>query len=72
MNLALALNPDNPRAEYLAGWEKYYTPKMWGGDKLKAKELLESARQKLDKDPARGLAPHWGKKEVDELLQKIK
>jgi hypothetical protein len=71
LNLALAMNPDNPRAEYLAGWEKYATPKMWGGDKVKAKELLESAKKKLQAEPDATLSPHWGKEDVDELLQKM-
>ena len=71
LKLALAMNPDNPRAQYLAGWEKYATPKMWGGDKIKAKELLESAKKKLAAETHSTLSPHWGMEEVDELLQKM-
>jgi len=71
LNLALAMNPDNPRAGYLAGWEKYATPKMWGGDKVKAKELLESAKKKLEAESDATLSPHWGKEEVEELLRKM-
>ncbi len=66
-----ATNPDNPRAIYLEGWEKFSTPKMWGGDKTKAKELLTSAKQKLDNNTSPGIEPHWGKKEVDELLKQL-
>ncbi|HZZ75497.1 MAG TPA: hypothetical protein VFE04_06185, partial [Puia sp.] len=29
-HLAVKTNPDNPRANYLDGWEKYSTPKLWG------------------------------------------
>ncbi|MDF2188066.1 hypothetical protein [Paraflavitalea sp. CAU 1676] len=69
---AKAANPANPRALYLEGWEKYATPKMWGGDKKKAKELLEHAQQELTARSATGNAPHWGKREVEELLSKLK
>ena len=65
-------NPDNPRAIYLEGWEKYATPKMWGGDKKKAKELLEQALQQLNAQAATGNSPHWGKQEVEALLKKLK
>jgi len=34
--LAEKINPGNPRALYLDGWEKFSTPKMWGGNKTKA------------------------------------
>jgi len=71
VQLAKAANPDNPRALYLEGWEKYTTPKMWGGDKKKAKEILLAAKQKFDGqadgEPSR---PHWGRQDVDELLAK--
>jgi ribosomal protein S20 len=67
--LARKLNPDNPRALYLEGWEKYATPKMWGGDKQKAKELLQEAKQKLDNNSASVNDIHWGRKEVEDLLR---
>lgn len=68
---AKVANPDNPRALYLEGWEKYFTPKMWGGDKTKAKELLQAARQKFDNEADGGAGqPHWGRQEVEDLLAK--
>jgi hypothetical protein len=70
--LALKTNPDNPRANYLEGWTKYSTPKLWGGDKKKARELLELAKQQLESAPPAGINPHWGKKEVDGLLKELK
>lgn len=70
--LARRSDPDNPRALYLDGWEKYATPKLWGGDKEKAKELLTSARQKLESATPRGAEPRWGKAEVDDILSKLK
>jgi hypothetical protein len=72
IQLALNANPHNARASYLAGWEKYATPKMWGGDKKKAKELLTQAIQQLDAQPAGGNNPRWGRKETDALLNKLK
>jgi hypothetical protein len=72
IRLAEKANPDNPRALYLDGWEKFSTPKMWGGDKLKAKELLETAKQKLDNNTVSGIEPHWGKKEVQDILNQLK
>lgn len=70
--LAVKENPDNPRALYLDGWEKFSTPKLWGGDKIKAKELLETAKQKLESNATTGIEPHWGKKEVEDLLTQLK
>lgn len=68
---AEAIQPDNPRVLYLKGWQKFATPKMWGGDKAKAKELLTSAKQKLGSNTSPGIEPHWGKKEVDEILKTL-
>lgn len=65
-------NPANPRALYLEGWEKDATPKMWGGDKKKAKELLLQSLQLLDTQAATGVQPHWGRQEVTALLQQLK
>ncbi len=70
--LAEKITPDNPRALYLEGWEKFSTPTMWGGDKTKAKELLTTAKQKLESNSSPGIEPHWGKKEVNELLNQLK
>jgi hypothetical protein len=69
---ARAANPGNPRALYIEGWEKYSTPKMYGGDKKIAKELLEQAKQQLAAGNATDAAPHWGIKETEELLKKLK
>lgn len=71
-HLAKSVDPDNPRALYIEGWEKFATPKMWGGDKTKAKELLLAAKQKLEANPSSGIEPHWGKKEVDDILKQLK
>jgi len=69
--LAIKTNPDNPRANYLSGWEKYSTPKLWGGDKKKAKELLELAKSQLSTESKEGINPHWGQKDIDNLLKDL-
>ncbi len=64
---AKKLSPNNPRVLYLEAWEKFYTPKMWGGDKKLAKELAQNALSKLEEKPS-GNLPLWGKKESEEIL----
>lgn len=68
---ARQVDPQNPRAIYLEGWEKYATPKMWGGDKKKAKELLELAAKQLHNQQGSDGYPTWGKKEVEDVLRKL-
>jgi hypothetical protein len=69
---AKQLNADNPRMLYLLGWQKFATPKMFGGDKALAKQLLTEAKQKLETESSTGVEPHWGKKDVDDILKKLK
>lgn len=64
-------NGENPRMLYLLGWEKFATPKLFGGDKALAKQLLTQAKQKLEAQPADSADPRWGKKEVDDLLKQL-
>jgi hypothetical protein len=45
---------------------------MWGGDKKKAKELLEQSLQQLNVQGTSGTQPHWGKQEVEALLKELK
>ena len=68
--LAKQANAENPRMLYLLGWQKFATPKMFGGDKVLAKQLLTDAQQKLDAQSP-GIEPHWGKREVDEILKQL-
>jgi len=72
LDKAAQLDPENPRVLYMQAWVKYYTPKMWGGDKDKAKALAQSALKGLSAQPAGGEQPHWGKPESEELLAKYK
>ncbi len=70
LDKAVQLDPQNPRVLYLQAWVKYYTPKMWGGDKAKAKTFATEALNKLQAQPASGEQPHWGKTETEEILAK--
>ena len=72
LDKAAQLDPENPRVLYMQAWVKYYTPKMWGGDKDKAKALAQSALKGLSAQAASGEQPHWGKPESEELLAKYK
>ena len=72
VKMAETADSSNPRALYLEGWEKFATPKAWGGDKVKAKEILLKSKQQLDANSSVGVYPHWGKKEVEELLNQLK
>ncbi|MCD0468725.1 hypothetical protein [Flavobacterium sp. JAS] len=65
---ALQFNSENPRANYLAAWEKYYTPKLWGGDKDKAKVFLDLAMKQLENKPSTTTFPRWGKSECEAIL----
>jgi len=71
LDKALALDPQNPRALYVAAWVKYYTPKMWGGDKEQAKKLAGESLAKLT-NPGTDVYPHWGRADDQLLLSKIK
>jgi len=67
--MAKAIEPENPRVLYLDAWEKYNAPKAWGGDKVKAKELLTLAIHKLESNPSQGIYPRWGKSVSEDILK---
>ncbi len=62
---AKALEPKNPRICLIEGWSAYFTPKMFGGSKEKAKKYFEQAIVYFDSfqvtDP---LLPDWGHDEA--------
>ncbi|WP_342087351.1 hypothetical protein [Dyadobacter sp. OTU695] len=65
---AQKLDAGNPRAIYLEAWTKYYTPKLWGGDKDLARELAGKAIRNLSATTF-SVMPHWGKAESEVLLR---
>lgn len=71
LDLAKGLSPHNPRVLYVEAWVKYYTPKMWGGDKNLAKQLANESLAQL-KQASDDIHPHWGKTEDMTLLNQSK
>jgi hypothetical protein len=65
-------DPENPRVIYTEASVKYHTPKLWGGDKEAAKELLEVALPKFGIRAANALMPRWGKADCEVLLNEYK
>jgi hypothetical protein len=69
---AKQMNSNNPRVSLLEGWLKYYAPSLWGGDKTKAKQLLELALKQLENKPSSAIYPHWGKTDCENILKLYK
>ncbi|WP_353126313.1 hypothetical protein [Parapedobacter pyrenivorans] len=67
LQLALQLDAGNPRAIYVDAWNKYHTPKAWGGDRELAKELAQKSLALLGQEQ-QGVQPHWGVRENTALL----
>ena len=66
---AKTLDPGNPRALYLEGQAKFYTPEQFGGGKAQAKELFTKALEMFEKfKPASELHPAWGKEATNYFL----
>jgi hypothetical protein len=65
-------DPENPRVIYTEASVKYHTPKLWGGDKEAAKELLEVALPKFVIKATNALMPRWGKADCEALLNEYK
>ena len=65
MDKAMKLEPKNPRNYLIEAWSAYYTPKMFGGSKEKAKSYFEQAIAYFDSfevtDP---ILPDWGHDEA--------
>jgi len=71
-NTAMNLDSLNPRPEYLMGIGLYYTPEQFGGGPKTAKPVLEKSLDKYNRFvPDNDVMPVWGRKMVEQLLQKI-
>lgn len=69
---AIALDPANPRPEYLKGVTLFYTPEQFGGGAKAAKPVLETSLKKFNEFvPKNELMPHWGKQQVEDFLKQI-
>ncbi|MFO7891622.1 MAG: hypothetical protein R6V04_14935 [bacterium] len=62
---AFQLAPENPRVSLIAGQSHYYTPKMFGGGKEKAMEMVDKAIEFYQRfTPHSPLYPTWGNDEA--------
>jgi hypothetical protein len=66
-------DPTNPRPYYLQGQNLRNTPEQFGGGCNTAKPVLEEAMKKYEAfKPASGIAPNWGKSQVEKVLASCK
>lgn len=73
LELAKKYNPENPRAYYLEGQDKLFTPEQFGGSKEEAKKLFELALRKYESyKPADPLMPGWGRGSTEYFLSMAK
>lgn len=64
-------NPENPRVYLLMGQGLLFTPPAFGGDPVKAKEVLKTALDKYSTfKPESNIAPRWGEPYARQLLTK--
>lgn len=69
MGKAFSLAPENPRISLIAGQSAYFTPKMFGGGKEKAKEHLEKSIQLFQTfQPEKPIFPTWGHENAHAFL----
>ena len=73
MEKAMQQDPTNPRPYYLKGQGLKYTPEQFGGGCKTATEQLQAAMDKYAAfKPASDIAPNWGKKRTEMLLNECK
>jgi hypothetical protein len=66
---AKKINPENPRVYLISGQNKFYTPEAFGGGKMTAKPILDTAAAKFVIFKATSpLMPNWGLERVKVLL----
>ena len=70
LDKAEKVNPNNPRIYLERGMGFFYTPKMFGGGKDKAKVQYQLAIDKYDAfKPASDILPHWGLALTQKMLK---
>ena len=72
LDLAISLNPENPRAYFVRGQNTFYTPVAFGGGGVNAKPYLAKGVEKYNKENVTGIAPSWGKGRCEALLSQCK
>lgn len=66
---AISLNPDNPRAYYIQGQQKFNMPSFLGGGADSALPIFETAAEKFTSfTPESELHPNWGKGNNERML----
>ncbi|HSZ32121.1 MAG TPA: hypothetical protein VK772_02360 [Puia sp.] len=70
LQIAIQLNPDNPRIYYLQGESMMGTPVTFGGGKDKAKPLFEKSIALFKTDKPKPMWPNWGLARAQEQLAK--
>lgn len=72
MQKGLKLDPNNPRLHFLQASAIFNTPEQFGGGKDKAKPMLEKTLELLNAEQPKPMYPHWGKKQVEDMLAAYK
>jgi hypothetical protein len=72
LDLAMSLNPENPRPYFVKGQNTFYTPVAFGGGSANAKPLFVKALEKYAKENIAGIEPSWGKERCQALLSQCK
>ena len=70
LQIAIQLNPDNPRIYYLQGESMMGTPVAFGGGKDKAKPLFEKSIALFKTDKPKPMWPDWGLERAQVQLAK--
>jgi hypothetical protein len=70
-DLAIKINPENPRGYYLKGVTVLNTPEFFGGGKVPAKPILTQAVSKyVSNKSSVAFYPNWGKDDCEKQLAK--
>jgi hypothetical protein len=70
-DLAIKLNPENPRAYYMKGITVLNTPEFFGGGKINAKPILTQAIAKYSTfSSSYPFFPNWGKEDCKKQLER--
>jgi hypothetical protein len=68
---AAAMNPANPRAQFVQGMFTLNMPEFYGGGAKNAKPFFEKASDLFETEKADGVRPTWGKGQNDHYLQQV-
>jgi len=73
LDQAKSINAENPRIYFLKGESMFNTPEQFGGGKMNALQLFQTASKKFDAfKPATSLMPTWGKEANDMMIAECK